>query len=53
LSFSFGSFSFGRAKENERQSLPQLATGLFIDHFYGGSISPIAINAVKGKKPIT
>ncbi len=33
-SFSFGSFSFGRAKENEHQSLLQLATGFFIDHFY-------------------
>jgi hypothetical protein len=36
-SFSFGSFSFGRAKENEHQSLPQLATEFFIDHFYGKS----------------
>jgi hypothetical protein len=42
-SFSFGSFSFGRAKENEHQNLLQLATGCFIKHFYVKGISAIAM----------
>jgi hypothetical protein len=42
MSFSFGSFSFGRAKENERQSLLQLETLFLIDHFDVESISAIA-----------
>jgi hypothetical protein len=44
-SFSFGSFSFGRAKENEHQSLLQLASGFFIDHFYVESVSATAMNS--------
>jgi hypothetical protein len=42
-SFSFGSFSFGRAKENEHKALIQLATGFFSGHFCLESIFETAV----------
>jgi hypothetical protein len=43
--FSFGSFSFGRAKENEQKSFVQSTTGFFVDHFYVEGISAVAIRS--------
>jgi hypothetical protein len=42
-SFSFGSFSFGRAEENEHESLVHLATAFFIHPLYAEGFSAIAI----------
>jgi hypothetical protein len=52
-SFSFGSFSFGRAKENEHQIPLQLAAGFCIDHFDVVTICGFSINTVQCRNPIT